>query len=67
MNIPYDIIVEGVVTVAGIAGLVHYRIHRKFKQEKSKGVIDFADRNMVELILLIVLVPDWKLLLKLFE
>lgn len=47
-----------IVTIFCISALVSYRKNRKFKQEKVSGFWDFLDRNIVEGILGMVLVPN---------
>lgn len=58
--------IELVVVVSGVAALILYRLKKKFKNEKIKGAWDFLDQNIVEVIIGMVLVPDWSLILKLF-
>ena len=47
-----------IVTLVGIVALVLYRRYRKFRREAIRGLWDFADRNMVELILAAVIAPS---------
>ena len=65
MNWPLTI--EAAITISGLAGLVAYRLKRKFKHDKVDGMWLFIDRNIVELIFAGVLVPDWQLILKIFQ
>lgn len=47
-----------VVTLAAIVALVLYRIFKKHKREKPSGPWDWADRNIVEMILGTVIAPN---------
>lgn len=46
-----------IVTVLAMGGLILYRLKRKFKRERAKGILDFMDRNWVEIILGAAIVP----------
>ena len=63
----WSVIITGAITVVGLSGLIYYRLNRKFKKETVKGFWNFLDRNIVELIIGMTLVPDWKLLIQLFK
>ena len=65
MNWP--IAIEGTITIVGISGLIYYRLNRKFKNEKVAGFWSFLDRNIVEIIIGMTLIPDWKLILELLR
>ena len=63
----WSLVLEAAITISGMGGLILYRLKRKFKNDRVDGVWLFVDRNIVELILAGVLVPDWQLILKLFQ
>ncbi len=47
-----------IVTLAAIVAIVPYRIFKKHKREKPSGILDFVDRNIVEIILGTVIAPN---------
>ncbi len=47
-----------IVTLAAIIAIVPYRIFKKHKREKPSGILDFIDRNIVEIILGTVIAPN---------
>ncbi len=67
------LLTEGGVTVAGLAGLIFYRLNKKFKKDRDQvkgfwpGLFMFLDTNIVEIICGMVLVPDWSLILEVLK
>jgi len=53
-----DALVSALMALAAIIILPTYRIFKKHKRTKIDGVLDFVDRNIVELILGLILVPN---------
>lgn len=58
-------IIEASVALSGMGGLIFYRLKKRFKNEPVKTWKDWLDRNLVELAIAGVIVPDWNLILKL--
>ena len=63
----WTMLVAGIITLVGIIGLIYYRLNRKFKNETVTGFWNFLDRNIVELIIGMAIIPDWKLILELLK
>ena len=63
----WTIYITGVITVVGISGLIYYLLKRKFNKETVTGFWNFLDRNIVELIIGMAIIPDWKLILELLK
>jgi hypothetical protein len=48
---------NAVTVLGGLSLLVYYEIHRKFKQDKPKGAMDFLERNWPRILFTAVLIP----------
>ena len=53
------LILDFATVLACIVALVVYRLFRRFNQEPFKGFLGWLDRNLVEVILAGIAVPDF--------
>lgn len=56
-----DVFTNLILALAALTALVVFRLKRRFKEGPVKGLLDFLDRNIVELGLIATAVPNgWK-------
>ena len=67
------IVGEFLVTISGVGVLVYYRLKKKHKDDRKtrfgvwSGFYNLIEKNIVEITLFGILVPDWTLIVKLFN